>query len=114
MKKTNGLHSNLMLIQGKDELIYTQDEATELNDLLDKAKMFYTRSKEEEKTQNTLLKNIAKLQGLILEYATAIDSVLMFDEELSTKKIEKLKKEFVSIQILEKQVNETFYEFDRK
>lgn len=104
----------LKLIQGNDELIYTQDEAKELSEMIENVKGFYPRNKEDEKMQSSLLKSIDKLQKSILEYAEVIGNTLLTNDTLSDTKVEKLKKQYQNIVILEKQVNEEYYNMELK
>lgn len=92
----------LKIIQGKDELIYTQDEAIQMTELIERVKLFYPRNTIDEADQKKLVKNFEKLRKLINSYAASVE-VAMLSKNVSKSEIEKLKKQFNTISQLEKE-----------
>ncbi len=89
-------------IQGKDELIYTQDEANLMTELIKRVKLLYPRNTIDEADQKKLVKNFEKLRKLITAYAESVD-VAMLLKNVSQSEIEKLKRQFDTISQLEKE-----------
>ena len=108
------MESILKKIQGQDKLIYTHEEATELNELNDRVKGLYPRNKEDEKMQAKLQKEIEKLRGMILKYSDAINELLMTDEKLTDTVIEKLQKQFRTIDIMHQKVFDDYNKAELK
>lgn len=104
----------LKKIQGQDKLIYTHEEATELNELNDRVKRLYPRNKGDEKVQGKLQKEIEKLQGMILKYSDAINELLITDEKLTEIGIEKLHKQFRAIDTMHRIVYDDYNKAELK
>lgn len=108
------MESILKKIQGQDKLIYTHEEATELNDLNDRVKVLYPRNKEAKKMQAKLQKEIEKLRGMILKYSDAINELMMTDEKLIDTDIVKLQKQFRAIDTLHHKVYDDYNKAELK
>lgn len=100
--------------EGNDKLEHTNEKASQLTLLLEKARTFYADNAVKETIRDNLVDNVIRLQGMISRYASDIDKLLATGQQPDAGTVGSLKNEYTAIRELEKDVQDDLNRLELK